>query len=114
MDGALTGRVSAIIPARNEEANIERTLRSVASQEGVREIIVVDDQSTDRTGIILEGLASEIPQLRRIRIESLPEGWMGKANALATGARIASGEWLLFTDADTEHRPGSLRTLLTH
>lgn len=106
------GRVSVVIPARNEETNIERAVRSVAAQEGVREIIVVDDQSTDRTSIILEGLAVEIPQLRGIRIESLPEGWMGKANALSTGARTASGEWLLFTDADTEHRPGGLRALL--
>jgi hypothetical protein len=113
MAGELAERVSAIIPARNEEANIERAVRSVAAQEGVREIIAVDDQSSDRTGIILEGLAPEIPQLRRIRIESLPEGWMGKANALATGARNALGEWLLFTDADTEHRPGSLVALLT-
>ena len=113
MGGEVAGLVSVVIPARNEEASIERAVRSVAAQEGVREIIVVDDQSTDHTGMILEGLAADIPQLQRIRIESLPEGWMGKANALAMGARTAQGEWLLFTDADTEHRPGGLGTLLT-
>ncbi|HEV2232789.1 MAG TPA: glycosyltransferase family 2 protein, partial [Terriglobia bacterium] len=102
----LEDRVSVLIPARNEEANIERAVRSVATQRGVREIIVVDDQSKDRTGEILERLGSEFPSLRTIRIESLPAGWMGKANALATASRAATGEWFLFTDADTEHRPG--------
>jgi glycosyltransferase involved in cell wall biosynthesis len=106
------GRVSVIIPARNEEANIARVVRSLAGQEGVREILVVDDQSDDRTSDILRGLQAEVPALRSLRIESLPEGWLGKSYALATGAREASGEWLLFTDADTEHLKGSLAALL--
>ena len=106
------GRVSVVIPARNEEENIARTVRSVAAQQGVREIIVVDDQSQDRTGEILGELKSEIPLLRTLRVEALPEGWLGKTHAAAKGAREASGEWLLFTDADTEHLPGSLATLL--
>ena len=112
MTEELHGWVSVLIPARNEEANIERAVRSAATQRPAREIIVVDDQSSDRTGEILERLKTEIPQLRTIRIESLPDGWMGKANALATAARAAAGEWFLFTDADTEHRPGSLDELL--
>jgi len=108
----LNGRVSVLIPARNEESNVALAVRSVAAQQGVREVIVVDDQSSDRTGEILDGLKKEIPQLRTLRVESLPQGWMGKANALATAAREASGEWLLFTDADTEHLPGGLEALL--
>ena len=83
------GRVSVVIPARNEEANIARAVRSVAAQQGIREIIVVDDQSQDRTGEILEGLKAEIVGLRVVRIESLPEGWLGKTWAVATGARRA-------------------------
>jgi chlorobactene glucosyltransferase len=106
------GRVTAIIPARNEEANIARVVRSVAAQQGIREILVVDDQSQDRTGEILAGLKAEIPALRTIGLESLPVGWTGKSHALATAARLAAGEWLLFTDADTEHLPGSLAALL--
>lgn len=106
------GRVSAIIPARNEEANLARIVRSLAGQDDVREIIVVDDQSDDRTSEILRGLEAEVPALCSLRIESLAEGWLGKSFALATGARAASGEWLLFTDADTEHLPGSLAALL--
>lgn len=112
MTGENKGRVSVMIPARNEEANIERAVRSVAAQSGVREIIVVDDQSSDRTGAILENLKSEIPTLRTIRIESLPAGWTGKSNALAAAARAALSDWYLFTDADTEHRPESLPDLL--
>ena len=107
-----TGRVSIIVPARNEEANIERALRSLAAQQGVREILIVDDQSEDRTLEILEAMKAEIPLLRVLRIDSLPEGWLGKTYAVSIAAREAAGDWLLFTDADTEHLPGSLSALL--
>src|SRR5574337_455378 len=106
------GQVSVIIPARNEEANIARAVRTVAGQKGIREILVVDDQSTDRTGEILESLKGEVAGLRTIRLDALAEGWLGKTHAVATAAREAYGEWLLFTDADTEHLPGSLAALL--
>lgn len=107
------GRVSVIIPARNEAANIERVVRSLAAQSGWREILVVDDQSKDETPEIVRRLASEISGLELVRIESLPEGWLGKCHALAVGARRARGKWLLFTDADTEHRRGSLEAMLS-
>ena len=106
------GRVSVIIPARNEELNIARVVRSLAKQPGIREILVVDDQSTDQTGEILAALEAEIPLLRTLRVESLPEGWLGKTHAVAQAARAATGDWLLFTDADTEHQAGSLAELL--
>ena len=113
MSGDVAQRVSVIIPARNEEANIEGAVRSVAAQAGVPlEIIVVDDQSEDRTSEILEGLKKEIASLRTFRVVALPDGWVGKSYALACGAKIASGDWLLFTDADAEHRPGSLAEML--
>jgi chlorobactene glucosyltransferase len=105
-------RVSAIIPARNEEANIARVVRSLADQTGLREIVVVDDQSTDRTAEILAALELEIPLLRTLHVESLPENWLGKTYAVAQGARAATGDWLLFTDADTQHLAGSLPELL--
>jgi glycosyltransferase involved in cell wall biosynthesis len=106
------GRVSIIVPARNEEANIERLVRSLATQRGVREILIVDDQSEDRTREVLEAMKAEMPQLRVLPIDSLPEGWLGKTYAASVGAREAAGDWLLFTDADTEHLPGSLAALL--
>ncbi len=105
-------RVSVIIPARNEEVNIARAVRSLANQQGIREILVVDDQSADRTGEVLAALEVEIPLLRSLRVESLPEGWLGKTHAAAAGARVATGDWLLFTDADTEHLAGSLAELV--
>ncbi len=104
--------VSVIIPARNEEENVERAVRSVSAQKGVQEIVVVDDESTDGTGAVLERLEKEIRLLRSIRLEVLPEGWIGKNHAAAVGAEVAAGEWLLFTDADTEHLPGSLEAVL--
>jgi glycosyltransferase involved in cell wall biosynthesis len=97
--------VSVIIPARNEEASLGACLESLVSQSGEKfEIIVVNDQSTDRTGEI----AASFPGVRVIEAGPLPEGWTGKNNAVACGAQEARGEWLLFTDADTVHLPGSL------
>jgi glycosyltransferase involved in cell wall biosynthesis len=107
-----SGPVSIIVPARNEEANIERLVRSLAAQQGVREILVVDDQSEDKTREILEALRAEAPLLRILRTGLLPEGWLGKTYAVSLAAREAAGDWLLFTDADTEHLPGSLAALL--
>jgi glycosyltransferase involved in cell wall biosynthesis len=104
--------VSAIIPARNEEASIGRTVESVAAQAEVGEVIVVNDQSTDRTGEILRRLAARIPKLKVLEAGELPVGWTGKNRAVAIGAAAAQGDWLLFTDADTYHHLGSTRRAL--
>ena len=98
-------QVSVIIPARNEEASLGACLESLAGRTGIAcEIIVVNDHSTDRTREIAESFAT----VQVIEAGPLPPGWTGKNNAVATGARHARGEWLLFTDADTVHRPGAL------
>lgn len=99
--------VSAIVPARNEEASIARAVESIAAQPEVGEVIAVNDQSTDRTGEILAELAARIPNLRILGTDNLPSGWTGKNYALSIGAAAATGKWLLFTDADTYHLPGS-------
>jgi glycosyltransferase involved in cell wall biosynthesis len=104
--------VSAIIPARNEEASIARAVESVAAQAEVGEVIVVNDQSTDRTGEILSELAPGIPKLRVLMAGDLPRGWIGKNYAVSLGAAAAAGDWLLFTDGDTYHLPGSTRQAL--
>ncbi len=99
-------RVSVIVPARNEEACLRSCLESLAAQEGVDyEILVVDDGSTDSTRFI----AGSFPQVRVIDATPLPANCSGKCNAAQTGAQASRGEWLLFTDADTVHEPGSLR-----
>jgi glycosyltransferase involved in cell wall biosynthesis len=124
--------VSVIIPARNEEASLGACLESLVSQTGVSfEIVVVDDHSTDHTREIAESFAADrggdadaeprtpssggarnASAVRVIEADPLPEHWTGKNNAVATGARAARGEWLLFTDADTVHLPGSLARAL--
>jgi hypothetical protein len=105
--------ISVIIPARNEEASIDRVVESVASQPEVGEVIVVDDQSTDATPRILRELTQRIPKLRVIEAGELPSGWVGKNHAVSLGAAVAKGDWLLFTDADTFHLPGSAERALT-
>lgn len=101
--------VSVIVPARNEEASLADCLQSLVSQTGVSfETLVVDDHSTDRT----REIAASFPGAKVIEAGPLPAGWTGKNNAVAAGAQSARGAWLLFTDADTVHCPGSLAAAL--
>jgi len=96
-----TGRVSVLIPARNEAASIEAAVRSVAaSRHPVHEIVVYDDLSTDATPAILERLSREMPQLRVVKGFGLPDGWIGKPHACHQLARHATGDVLVFIDAD--------------
>ena len=99
--------VSAIVPARNEEATIAAAIESLATQPEIKEIIVIDDQSTDGTAALLRQLALRYAQLRILQTEELPVGWVGKNYAVSLGAAQATGDWLLFTDADGVHLPGS-------
>jgi len=92
--------ISVIIPARNEESVIAACVRSVAVQPEVLEIVVVNDQSTDRTAEIVHNLIPEIPKMRLLETAELPAGWVGKNNAVWLGAQNAKGKWLLFLDAD--------------
>ncbi|MGA7219908.1 MAG: glycosyltransferase family 2 protein [Candidatus Sulfotelmatobacter sp.] len=108
-----TGRpsVSVIVPARNEEISLEACLESIVSQHGIAfEVIAVDDSSTDRTREIASSFLPSQTRaaVRVIEAGTLPEGWTGKNNAAAAGSTVARGDWLLFTDADTIHLPGSL------
>ncbi len=105
--------ISVIVPARNEERSIERCVRSLLGQTARDyEVIVVDDDSTDRTGQILERLAREDTRLRIVAGQPLPAGWIGKPWAVHQGAAVARGEWLLFTDADSTHAPFSVTSSL--
>jgi glycosyltransferase involved in cell wall biosynthesis len=99
--------VSAIVPARNEEATIASAVESLAAQPEIQEIIVVNDQSTDGTAAELKRLSTRFAQLRILEATAVPSGWVGKNYAVSLGAAWATGDWLLFTDADGVHLPGS-------
>jgi glycosyltransferase involved in cell wall biosynthesis len=123
-------RVSVIVPARNEEKTIEKALRTLLALDYDNyEVIAVNDRSTDRTGQIMERVSQNphpvaqnatrmgypgSSNLRIIHHTELPPGWLGKTHAMWTAANQASGEWLLFTDADVMFKPDSLRRALAY
>jgi glycosyltransferase involved in cell wall biosynthesis len=127
-------RVSIIVPARNEEETIERALNTLLALDYDNyEVIAVNDRSTDRTGEIMESVvaldrrshpskiakdgaasSSSVLNFRVIHHRELPPGWLGKTHAMWTAADQATGDWLLFTDADVLFKPDSLRRALAY
>jgi glycosyltransferase involved in cell wall biosynthesis len=99
--------ITAIVPARDEEAVIAACLESLAKQPEIRQIVVVNDQSRDRTAEIVRDLASRNSQVELLEAEEPPAGWVGKNNAMTAGARRATNDWLLFVDADVELQDGA-------
>jgi glycosyltransferase involved in cell wall biosynthesis len=107
--------VTAILPAKDEEANLPDCLLSVCRQTYPNlEIVVVDDRSTDRTGEIAREMAAGDPRIRVLTIDHLPPSWTGKTHALDQAVSLARGEWLLFLDADTLHAPESLSIMMEY
>jgi glycosyltransferase involved in cell wall biosynthesis len=124
-------RVSIIVPARDEEKDIEQSLTALLALDYDNlEVIAVDDRSTDRTGEIMEKLAgNHKPDLgapflasfarsgKRLHVihhRELPTGWLGKTHAMWTATNAATGDWLLFTDADVIFKPDSVRRALAY
>lgn len=107
-----SGGITTIVPARDEEAVIAACVESLAKQSDITEIVVVDDQSSDKTAAIVRDLATRNAKLRLLEAQEPPAGWVGKNNALAIGARNASSYWLLFTDADVELEEGATKRAL--
>jgi len=100
-------RVSVVIAARDEALAIGAALRSwIADDYPDLEVVVVDDRSTDGTGGVVGEAAAGDPRITPLRVEKLPDGWLGKVHALARGVERATGDWLLFSDADVHVRPG--------
>ena len=103
--------VSLIVPARNEERAIERSVRALLAQDYPQfEVVVVDDRSADATGAILDAIAREDPRLIVVHGEEPPEGWLGKPWAMHEGSLRARGELLLFVDADVLYAPSTVTT----
>src|ERR1700722_19947444 len=112
-------RVSIIVPARNEEEDIELSLTRLLELDYENyEVIAVNDRSTDRTGAIMERVvenrALTSGRLRVIHHQKLPAGWLGKTHAMWTATNQATGDWLLFTDADVLFKPDSVRRALAY
>lgn len=108
-------RVSLVAPARNEERNIERAVRSLLTLDYPNlQITLVNDRSTDSTGGILARLAAENPRLNIVTVTELPSGWLGKNHAMQLGAGHSDGEWILFTDADIIFEPTTLKRTMRY
>jgi chlorobactene glucosyltransferase len=105
--------ISVIVPARNEEGKVGRCLKSLLVQNYPNfEIVIIDDRSTDNTAEVIQSYVdSPLNAKNRIKFvhgKDAPEGWIGKCNALAHAVGHASGDWFIFTDADTYHHPNSI------
>ncbi len=108
-------RLSVLVPARDEAANIATCVRGLLAQTyPADEILVLDDRSTDGTAAIVQALAAEPggETLRLVPGDERPAGWNGKNWACHQLGEAARGDWLLFTDADTSHGPDSLAAAL--
>jgi hypothetical protein len=102
--------VSVLVPARNEAAALRLSLSAFrALNYPELEVIFVNDRSTDETGALLEEVARSDPRVCVIHVEQLPPGWLGKNYANHLASQRASGQWLLFTDADVHLDPSSIR-----
>lgn len=105
--------VSVCIPARDEEVNIESCVRAtLASDHDSLEVLIYDDESTDRTPEILKQLAAEDDRVRLVARAPLPPGWNGKQHACHRMSQAARGAWMLFTDADVRLEPDAVRRAL--
>lgn len=107
--------LAVVIAARNEARNIREALQSILALDypGYR-IVLVNDRSTDETGIIADELAREHDHLEVVHIHKLPPGWLGKNHALYVGARATQSELILFTDADIVMQPDAPRRAVSH
>ena len=108
-------RLTLIVPACNEAETLEAALTSKLAQDYPNlEIILINDRSTDATGAVMERMAENDPRIKVLHIHELPEGWLGKVHAHHQGMQIATGDWLLFSDADVAFAPGTLRKAVAY
>jgi glycosyltransferase involved in cell wall biosynthesis len=109
-------RVSVIVPARDEEADIGACLTSLAAMDyPALEVVAVNDRSTDRTGEIMDqAAAASAGRIRVVHVAGLPPRWLGKTHAMWRAAQEASGDWLLFTDGDVSFRRDAVRRAMAY
>ena len=108
-------KVSVILPARNEERYIARCLDSLLAQDYKNfQIVAINDSSTDRTGEIMESYSDRDSRVICVNAPPKPDDWVGKNWACYQGYLRAEGELLMFTDADTEHKPSVISLAVAH
>lgn len=108
-------RLSLIIPACNEADTLETAVQSRLRDDYPNlEVLLIDDRSTDDTGAIVDRLAAADPRVRVLHVRELPAGWLGKVHALQRGTEMATGDWLLYSDADLSVKPGTLRRAVAY
>ncbi|WP_160116222.1 glycosyltransferase [Legionella busanensis] len=102
-------KVSIIVPFHNEQQHLESAMRSLCSLDYANyEVIAVDDRSTDFSYKIASQIANKNPCLKLIKVETLPFNWLGKPHALHQGLKHATGDYIVFTDADVNFKPSTL------
>jgi glycosyltransferase involved in cell wall biosynthesis len=108
--GSRRPRVSVLVPARDEADTLSRTLPLLAAQDyPALEVLVLDDESTDETAAVVARTALDFPRVRLLRGSAVPPGWTGKCWACHQLAGSATGEVMVFCDADVEAQPGAVR-----
>lgn len=108
-------RVSVIIAARDEAAGVQAAMATrFADDYPDLEIVFVDDRSTDTTGELAAAAAAGDPRFHLVCVDELPDGWLGKVHAMQRGVDAATGEWLLFSDADVHMYPGAIRKAIAY
>ncbi len=115
-NGAALPRITVLVAAKDEEANIEACLQSWLAQDYADfEVICIDDRSTDRTPVIIDAVAAANPRVRALHVTELLPGWFGKNNAMRVGVENATGAWFCFSDADcVQTSPRSLTVAMRH
>jgi len=102
--------LSVVVPARDEAHTIEPAVASLLAQDYPHlQVVLVDDRSTDEMGTVIDRLAAKDSRVAAVHVRELPDGWLGKVHALQRGVEHASGDFVLFTDADIHFAPGVLR-----
>jgi len=115
VDAARLPSVSIIFSALNEEADIELAVMSLLALDYPNfEVIAINDRSNDNTAEILNAMQMKHARLQVHHITELPEDWFGKNHALFYGSKLAKGEWLLFTDADVQMKPATLKKAMSY